>query len=44
MPMNFDHIGCFGTVDRIALTRKRTRSLRSGKQQRGSDADISDRC
>jgi hypothetical protein len=41
-PMNFDYIGGFGTVDRSALTRKRTRSLRSGKQQRGSDADASE--
>ena len=41
-PMNFDYIGCFGTADRSALTWKRTRSLRSSKQQRGSDADTSE--
>jgi hypothetical protein len=41
-PMNFDYIGGFGTVDRSALSRKRTCSLRSGKQQRGSDADASE--
>ena len=41
-PMNFDYIGGFGTVDRRALSRKRTRSLRSGKEQRRSDADASE--
>ena len=41
-PMNFDYIGGFRTVDRRALARKRTRSLRSSKQQSGSDADTSE--
>jgi hypothetical protein len=41
-PMNFDNIGGLGIVDCCALPGKRTRSLRNGKQQRGSDADGSE--
>ena len=38
-PMNFDYVGCFGTVDRSAPPRKRTGAQRNTKQQRASEAD-----
>jgi hypothetical protein len=41
-PMYFDNIRGFGSVDCCAVAGKRTRSLRNGKQQRGSDADGSE--